>query len=79
MDVKPPAARSAAETCDRGILELAMALAGLPRRDRDQWLLTQTQERAAEALTLGANDQVAQAWSKAWHDFVCSLIVLDSD
>jgi len=58
-----------------------MALAGVPRRDRDQWLLTQTQERVAEALMRGANDQVAQAWSEseARRDFVRSLIALDSD
>jgi len=59
MDVKPPAARAAAETCDRDILQFAMALAGVPLRDRDHWLSAQTQERVTEALMRGANDQVA--------------------
>lgn len=54
MNVKRPAAGTAIETCDRNILDFAMALAGGPRQDRDQWLLTQTRERVTEALTRGA-------------------------
>jgi len=64
MDVKPPAVRTAVETGDRNILDFAMALAGVPRQDRNKWL-TQTQERVTETLTRGTNAQVVQTWSEA--------------
>jgi hypothetical protein len=79
MHVTTTTAETAVETCDPNILALAMALAGVPQGDRDQWLLNQTQERVAEALKRGADDQIAKSWSEAWHDFVCSLIALESD
>jgi hypothetical protein len=79
MDVKPPAAEIAVETCGRYFLDFAMALTGVPRQDRDQWLLTQTQERVAKARARGADDRLAQAWSDAWHGRVSALIALDSD
>ena len=79
IHVTTTTAETAVETCDPNILALAMALAGVPQGDRDQWLLNQTQERAAEALTRGTDDQSAKAWLEAWHDFVFSLIALESD